>query len=187
MSHLMNGVWVDRSLLIITMHFYLLYIILPLVLANISHMVVVKKNWFSAWTIPVSRPLFGANKTLRGFIVVPALTGLALVVINMVWPEFGWSKAFFTGFILGLAYVIAELPNSWIKRKAGVAPGKNTGQHKWLFRIMDKTDSALGVSIAAFFLFGLGMKEVGLFFIAASLIHAFLSGVLVVLGIKKGF
>jgi hypothetical protein len=52
------------------------------------------------------------------------------------------------GAMLGLAYILAELPNSFIKRRLDIAPGKNaTGFKGILFTIIDQVDSVIGGAI----------------------------------------
>jgi hypothetical protein len=52
------------------------------------------------------------------------------------------------GASLGLAYVLAELPNSFIKRRLDIAPGKNaTGIKGILFTVIDQADSIIGGAI----------------------------------------
>jgi hypothetical protein len=36
---------------------------------------------------------------------------------------FGQKNLLFLGFCLGLGFILAELPNSWIKRRVGIKPG----------------------------------------------------------------
>ena len=51
------------------------------------------------------------------------------------------------GLALGAAYVVAELPNSYMKRRLHIAPGQPAKQYKLLFSFIDQADSAIGCSI----------------------------------------
>ena len=49
------------------------------------------------------------------------------------------------GFLLGLFYGIFELPNSFVKRRLGITPGKSlSGLKKAFFVFMDQADSVFG-------------------------------------------
>ena len=113
------------------------------------------------------RRLFGANKTLRGLVVmVPAsgLTCLALgVVLTAVTPaaEHLWdlSPAGYSllGLVGGLGFMLGELPNSFVKRQLDVAPG---GAPRGRLAatacfLADRLDSILGLLLAVHLTFGL--------------------------------
>lgn len=104
------------------------------------------------------RRLFGANKTWKGVIGMIVFTAICTIVLN-IFPE---QSAVFRsgrslndmpyeglyGASLGLAYVLAELPNSFIKRRLDIAPGKNaTGIKGILFTVIDQADSIIGGAI----------------------------------------
>jgi hypothetical protein len=48
------------------------------------------------------------------------------------------------GFLLGLAYVLLELPNSLIKRRFDISPGKSGKGIKSIFIFLDQADSLFG-------------------------------------------
>jgi CDP-archaeol synthase len=166
---------------------YLLFILVPLILSNVIHMILVKKNALPALAIPVAVYFFGTNKTWRGFVVVSLLNGLLAVLLNLIMDMFGQAEAFCYGFLLGFVYILFELPNSWIKRRMGIAAGERSEQQAGLFMLLDKTDSALGVSLMSHFLFVLSWGGTLKLFIIAVIIHVFFSWVLVLLGVKKRF
>lgn len=169
------------------MNAYLGFILVPLILSNVLHMFIVKRGLLPALCRPLSEPLFGKNKTWRGLITVPLLNGATLMLLCVFFPRFALPEAFVLGATLGLAYMLSELPNSWLKRRAGIAPGGEAETHAWFFHLLDKTDSSLGVSLASFVLFDFSISETILLFAAASLTHVFFSWVLVVAGVKKSF
>ena len=62
------------------------------------------------------------------------------------------SMGLFTA-LLGLAYVLAELPNSYVKRRLDIAPGQNSrGWKGRLFIVIDQIDSVLGCLLLAMLL-----------------------------------
>lgn len=149
-----------------------LYItLLPVILAGMGNMIVCKSSFFTnlaqpidqGYCLPDGRPLFGANKTWKGFwgmVVLGAffqwLWGLALgnfPVISKLHLVYGyWENVWFfnllLGGLLGLAYVVFELPNSFIKRRLSILPGKLAEDRwRWLFFIFDQIDSLIGCAL----------------------------------------
>jgi CDP-diglyceride synthetase len=102
--------------------------------------------------------LFGANKTWKGLIGMIVFTTICTIVLN-IFPD--QSTAFRSdrslndipyealyGASLGLVYTLFELPNSFIKRRLDIAPGKNaTGIKGILFTVIDQVDSIIGSAI----------------------------------------
>jgi hypothetical protein len=101
--------------------------------------------------------IFGANKTLRGFVVmVPATTvsffllGLAVShdpdLASRLWPVGPWGFAVL-GLLAGLGFMLGELPNSFLKRQLGVRPGE--AGRRWpaatIFFVLDRIDSIVGM------------------------------------------
>lgn len=161
-------------------------LILPLMVSNVLHMLLVKHNKLSRLSIPVSQHLFGANKTWRGFVFVPVVNSVVLLAINPIL-KLHVPNAWLCGFVLGLAYMLAELPNSRLKRSLGIAPGGTHSRYRRLFALLDKMDSALGVTLA-YWLMGMADAGMALFlFLAGSLTHIIASQILTTLHIKKSF
>ena len=134
----------------------LLLITPPVILAAVFHMLVVKKNWFSALSYPLDhgqsfrgKRIFGDNKTYRG-IVVMLIASIFFTYLHELWIsnsvqlqsynllDFESYNFIFYGLLFGLGYVLGELPNSFVKRQAGIAAGKSPGL---LSRIVDQLDS----------------------------------------------
>ncbi len=101
--------------------------------------------------------LFGSNKTYRGVIAVGLGTalgfGIQALVLHQItslrhlelidYSRLNW---FPLGFALGVAAMLSELPNSFIKRQLGIAPGTvANGLVGVLFYILDQIDMLLGV------------------------------------------
>lgn len=104
------------------------------------------------------RRLFGPNKMWRGFAVMPPATALAFWAAGSLRPDLPeWLSAGMweissaryaaLGLACGFAFMLAELPNSFIKRQLDVAPGmapRGRGLAA-LFFLLDRVDSVLGV------------------------------------------
>ena len=165
---------------------HLLIVLVPLILTSILHMLAVKKKWLKVFQIPIWRTGFGENKTWRGVIFVPSVNALFLLFISSIF-QLHLAHPFLLGHILGLSYVLFELPNSFLKRKAGIKAGGHHRDHKYLFYILDKTDSSFGVTLTYFLVTGITLKMALALFLINSTTHAAIAFVLVKLRIKSTF
>ncbi|MCK0101173.1 CDP-archaeol synthase [Pseudohalocynthiibacter sp. F2068] len=108
------------------------------------------------------RRIFGANKRLAGFVVLPPAAGLSFWILAglwamlpgalpaMIWPLSGLQYCLL-GLACGFAFLLAELPNSFVKRQFDVAPG--AAPRASVFRVfstvLDRFDSVIGCLIVA--------------------------------------
>ena len=168
-------------------HIYLFFF--PLVIGNVLHMIIVKYNWFKGLAYPISKKRFGANKTYRGIIVLPILTGLLALITSFWFGPFEKSLAnnAFIGFGLGLAYILAELPNSYIKRRLGIANGEQSKKHKYLQYFIDKADSLIGVLAFYFLATMTSFETILVLFWIGIVLHIGISQLLVSIKIKNKF
>ncbi|MGL4632693.1 MAG: CDP-archaeol synthase [Leadbetterella sp.] len=162
---------------------HFLSVIVPLIITNVLHMLVVKYKIFSILTTPLHKGLFGTNKTYRGLLFIPVCNSLVTLLFSRENP----SEHLLIGFTLGLAYALFELPNSFLKRRLGIRSGESSSRHKWLFWIFDKSDSAFGVILAYFLLFDCPVDMAIRLFMLSVIIHASLSFILLTIKIKKSF
>lgn len=163
----------------------------PVIFAGILNMVWVRLDIGNRLKIPMDggkvladgHRLFGDNKTWKGFL---GMIGLGLIT-GILWGAFLKGRAIetldlfylgrantllwsgFTGALSGLAYALAELPNSFLKRRLDIRPGKNPAGFKKLFFIfLDQADSVIGclLLLRLFYPYDLG------FFFSAVLLGA---------------
>jgi len=152
-----------------------LYLQIPVVIGGVLHMVIVKRNYLSALVIPINQGWFGANKTWRGIFVVPLLTafgGLCMMPLEWLLTQAigtsllnQWNLALL-GFIAGVGYVLAELPNSFFKRRIGVEAGVVPEDKKYWFIALDQLDSAFGVAIAYWLMLGISLETAWVYVIS---------------------
>ncbi len=102
--------------------------------------------------------VFGANKTLRGFVVmVPAAAAsfalLALAIGHPaaagLWPLSPGAYARL-GALAGFGFMAGELPNSFVKRQLGIDPG-TSARRGWTAAAqfaVDRVDSGIGMLLA---------------------------------------
>jgi CDP-diglyceride synthetase len=164
-----------------------LFNLLPIVPGGILNMAFVKTGVLQSLYKPLDgglvlrdgKRLFGANKTWKGLIGMIVFTAICTVILN-IFPD--QSAAFRSGrslteiglygASLGFAYVIAELPNSFIKRRLDIAPGKNaTGIKGILFTVIDQADSIIGGAIVISLYSPMTSYRFWQLVLAASVIH----------------
>ena len=165
---------------------HLLIVLVPLIITSTFHMVVVKKKCLTVLEIPIWREGFGENKTWRAMFFVPLTNGLCLCLISSS-AVCRLDYPCLLGFTLGLSYLLFELPNSFLKRKAGIKPGSHHHRHKYLFYLLDKTDSAFGVTLTYFIITGITLKMTLALFLINSLTHGAIAFLLLKLKLKSSF
>jgi CDP-2,3-bis-(O-geranylgeranyl)-sn-glycerol synthase len=104
------------------------------------------------------RRLFGANKTVRGFVGMVPAAALAFALVAAMtrdpaaaglWP-LPISGYLLLGACAGFGFMAGELPNSFVKRQLGVAPG-DRARSPWIAPVqfvVDRIDSGVGMLIA---------------------------------------
>lgn len=136
-----------------------LYLQIPIVFGGVWHMVAVKNHWLPSLCTPIAEPLFGRNKTWRGLVLVPLLTAIgALLLWPLEWVQHSLSghsllsgqSLLLVGVSGGLGYVLAELPNSWFKRRLGIGPGETPEKGRLFFLALDQIDSGIGAAVFYF-------------------------------------
>jgi CDP-2,3-bis-(O-geranylgeranyl)-sn-glycerol synthase len=103
------------------------------------------------------RRIFGENKTVRGFIVMVPAVALAFPIVAQLaglgnpqaiglWALTPRAYAWL-GACAGLGFMLAELPNSFVKRQLGIPPGAIAPRPVaalWQFAA-DRLDSGIGM------------------------------------------
>ncbi len=158
----------------------------PLIVSNVFHMLVVKKNYFSFLKIPLSEKLFGANKTYRGFVLLTICNGLTEYMFSL-FTTIAVHPPFLYGAVFGFVYALSELPNSWLKRRLGISSGSVPEKNGYLFSLLDKSDSAFGVCLVYYLLSAISLNQAIFLFIFCSGTHALLSFLLLKFKLKSAF
>ena len=172
-------------------------VVLPLMvvvlLGGCTHALVLRMDWFPGLArVPLDlgrairgRRVFGANKTFRGLaVMVGGTAGWALVIFPR-WPPgpdrspLAWAGV---GASLGLAYIVAELPNSFVKRRLGIAPGQEASV---LQRFIDEADSVIGVTLAAAALLPLSGWDAVVLVVSGTALHLLVDVALHLGGVKR--
>jgi len=144
--------------------FYVIaYLFFPLLVGLALHGFCIKYDALAFLCHPIDRgrkfrgkPLFGDNKTYRGVVVVSLGTaigfGLQSLLLHRIASvrgvelfDYAFFKSVALGGAVGVAAMLSELPNSFIKRRFEIAPGSAAGGLKGIiFYIYDQIDFLLG-------------------------------------------
>ncbi|HEY9770710.1 MAG TPA: CDP-archaeol synthase [Coleofasciculaceae cyanobacterium] len=152
----------------------LLWLALSLFIAGVIEAFLWKTSLFKILNIPIKTEWFGANKRWRGLISLPLAMVASVYLLNLVellipvLPEAAISFSSFNllefGLLVGFIFNLAELPNSFIKRRLDIPPGD---ENSLLFYFIDHMDSTYGVLVLWYFYF-----HFPLHFIVTSLVVA---------------
>lgn len=140
---------------------------------------------------PIHADMFGENKTYRGFVVMPLLTipgvYLASICERLFKVDIGFehTNIIFLGIMLGLFYCLFELPNSYYKRRKGIAPGKMAKEDALKHAIIDQADSGFGLIIVYYLILDVTWVHLILFLVTGTVVHLILNYLLYGLGLRK--
>lgn len=181
----------------------------PVVLAGAANMLFTGTRLYQTHCAPMDggkcfsdgKRIFGDNKTWAGFFGMIAANCLAQIFwggLSAACPALGSANELYryfqntllfnaaAGALFGLMYVLFELPNSFIKRRIGILPGKTAHGFKGkLFFLIDQIDSLLGVVLLLALLAGITPAQYLQYILLGALTHIALNAVLYALKIRK--
>jgi hypothetical protein len=179
-----------------------LWVILPVIVAGIAHSAAIRFDLLPQLAKPLDfgvclggAPLLGANKTFRGpliMIVLAAASAWALSFgINAAQLPDGFGfmaqplPALWLGTLMGFGYALGELPNSFIKRRLGIAPGTGPdGMAGGVCYVFDQVDSVLGVVLLLWAIYAPPAGVLLALLAAGSVVHIVFDQCLYVFGVK---
>ena len=147
---------------------YMYVTLMPVIFAGILNMIFcklpilgfLKKPMDAGKTFTDGRRIFGDSKTWKGFagyVILGTLMTLLWGFICKASPALASHDFFyfehentalynlFCGVLVGIAYALFELPNSFLKRRLGIDQSKTMkGWQKVLFVFLDQADSIFG-------------------------------------------
>ena len=182
--------------------------LLSAILAGIVNSVFCKTNSFKSLKKPIDnnmklkdgKRVFGDNKTWKGLfgyivfnIIFSAIFGYIWKVTKLEHLNYFYmnhnniiSYNILIGFLLGLFYALFELPNSFLKRRLGVEPGKSIdNSKKYFFIFLDQADSVFGMALVVWMFYPIGIGVYLLFVLVGALTHIILNMLLYFLHIRK--
>jgi CDP-archaeol synthase len=168
-----------------------LLLVIPFILAGFVHLAVIHNHLLAALEeVPLDcgvevrgRRLLGKNKTVRGLVTVSAAVMFWTYVQTLVLHHFSVEASLISsgenrlspalvGLTLGFAWVLGELPNSFIKRQLDIAPGTAApGRLRIPFWVFDQIDSLIGVVVCALVFLKLSVCNVLFLFLLALTLH----------------
>ena len=138
----------------------LLWLALSLFIAGVIEAFLWKTSPFQALNIPIQTAWFGANKKWRGLISLPIAMLISVCILKTVEiliPALSRQTISFSNFnliefglLVGFIFNLAELPNSFVKRRLNIPPGDENNK---FFYFIDHMDSTYGVLILWYFYF----------------------------------
>jgi hypothetical protein len=180
------------------------FVVVAFIPAGLAHSLWLRSRWAARCRIPIDRGLtwrdrrlLGDNKTWAGFLVLPPMTGLTFGLLRWatealadswragLWPLSVGSYALL-GCWTGLGFMAGELPNSFIKRQGGVAPG--AAPARWPVRVfcflVDRIDSLAGAFLAQALVVPVGFAYAVYLLLVGPGLHWLFSALLFFLGVK---
>lgn len=148
---------------------------MPVLGAVVLHAPVLKFDLLAALRRPIDggRNWFGANKTWRGALVM--FTGVVLGTA-VAWPllpdalrDEPWLAV---GALIAAGTVLGELPNSFMKRRLGIAPGSRRLTPGGLALVVyDQADFVPGIALALLPLWTMPLDTLLIGFAAVAAVH----------------
>ncbi len=179
---------------------------LPVIAGGILNMLFVKTPIYRRLKSPIdggkymrdSRRILGGNKTWIGFfgmIVFCALAQAAWGAVCLLFPDLCYIYFRFkntplfnlaAGACMGLAYMLFELPNSFVKRRLDIPDGKTvTGVKGRVFFVIDQADSLFGVAAVYALLYPMPVWQYFLYILLGAVTHISVNSILHALKIRK--
>lgn len=183
--------------------------LMPVVIAGALNMLFTKTPLYQSHRAPIDggkccadgRRIFGDNKTWAGFFGMIAANSIAQIFWGMLTASsasLGRANALYARFdntvlfnaaagaLFGLAYVVCELPNSFVKRRIAIPAGKTVkGIKGALFFVIDQIDSLLGVVLVLTWFTALTPAEYFQYILLGAVTHIALNTLLYALRIRK--
>lgn len=181
---------------------------LPVILGGILHMIYTKTPMYAFFYSPIDcrlvlkdgRRLFGTNKTWEGLVFMPFITMLVQLLwgricilydlsgMNALYNVYGNTADvnLYAGFCFGLAYILFELPNSFIKRRLGIPEGKTvSGVKGGIFLAADQLDSMLGVMLVLYIVSDISVFQYFIYVLLGGFTHLGVNVILYKLGVRR--
>ena len=178
------------------------WLITPVLAAGIGQVVILRIELLPRLAMPLDfgmqwrgKAVLGPRKTWRGVIVMTTLSALTaraqaaaarrIPRLRPVCPfDYRQVNPWLLGSSLGLGYCVAELPNSFVKRRLGIPPAHTSRRLAWLQYLIDQSDSVVGCLAALRIFYKPAWTEVGLAFGTGLGLHVGVDQLMHVLGVK---
>ena len=180
----------------------------PVILSGIANMAWCKSSLLESTRKPIDngkslsdgKRIFGENKTWKGMIGYLFFNALFTVFWGILCKAASWENLDFfyiqhensisfnliIGLLLGFAYSLFELPNSFLKRRLGITPGKTRkGFWKVFFVFLDQADSIFGCALVVWLFYDLGLPLYLLYVLLGAGTHIIVNILLFFAGLRN--
>ena len=178
------------------------------IIAGIVNSIFCKTKLFSSLSKPMDfnknykdgKRIFGDNKTWKGFLGYIFFNIIFAIIFSLIWKLTNLEKLNFfyinyyntliynllIGFLLGLFYALFELPNSFLKRRLDITPGKSLkGKKKIFFILLDQADSVFGVALVVWMFYPIGILIYLLYVVLGTVTHLLVNMMLYFMHLRK--
>jgi CDP-diglyceride synthetase len=180
----------------------LVWLGVPIAASGLLHLLVLTRDlWPALRRAPLDfgatfrgQRLFGANKTWRGALVViggSATFATLFAQFNAAylhWPvPVPYAEVHPTawGALLGLGYILGELPNSFLKRQFAIAPGAMAqGPRGRAFWVADQLDSLAGMLLCVWPVWQPSLTVVAIAVVVLLILHPLSAWIMMLAGLK---
>ena len=185
-----------------------LYIsMLPVILGGVFNMLFVKIKVLAFLRIPIDggkslngKRFFGDSKSLLGFIGMVLGTSIAAIIwgaflkymglehYNIIYKNYPNTVCFnlLSGAAFGFAYMIFELPNSFLKRRFDIDAGARGRFPINIFTfVYDQIDSMIGVMLVLAILARLSFSQYILAIVLGGITHVLVNMILILFKVRK--
>lgn len=182
--------------------------LLPAILAGILNMIFCKAKVLKSFYLPIDqgknyidgKRIFGDNKTIKGLFGYIVINAIIYIIFGYIYQIFNINHYnyfyinyyntfyynFLIGLLLGFAYALFELPNSFIKRRLDIKPGKTSnGVKKYFFIFLDQADSIIGMTFVILLFYDLSFNTFISFVLLGALTHILFNILLYYLKLRK--
>ena len=177
------------------------------ILAGVVNSIFCKLNIFKSLKKPLDfnkkikgKRIFGDNKTWKGLLGYIFFNVIFMVLVGIIYKACNIENLNFfyinhkntllfnilVGALLGLFYALFELPNSFMKRRLDIKPGKTIkGAKKYFFIFLDQADSVFGVALVVWMFYPIGIKVYLLYILVGAVTHLVINMLLYLLHLRK--
>ena len=177
------------------------------ILAGVVNSIFCKLNIFKSLKKPLDfnkkikgKRIFGDNKTWKGLLGYIFFNIIFMVLVGIIYKACNIEKLNFfyinhnntlvfnilVGALLGLFYALFELPNSFMKRRLDIKPGKTIkGPKKYFFIFLDQADSVFGVALVVWMFYPIGIKVYLLYILVGAVTYLLINMLLYALHLRK--
>lgn len=181
----------------------------PVILAGIMNMLFVRTSFCKKHNAPIDagklffdgKRLFGENKTWTGFFGMIAAGAVSQtfwgIICLTILPDLNYFYEYHkntipfnlaAGALVGSAYVLFELPNSFIKRRLDIPCGKtDKGIKGIIFFLVDQIDSLIGVGLVFAAICPMPVWQYFLYILLGAAIHIAVNLILYKIKIRRNF